>query len=150
MTAYAALLNLGDRVMGMRLSHGGHLSHGFSLPTKKIHMSSELYDWQHYELNDESLIDYAKMEAQILDFKPRLVVAGFSAYPRHIDYRRMRDACDKVGAILMADIAHISGLVAAKVGPDPFEFAQVVTTTTHKTLRGPRGSLIFALKDYTG
>lgn len=150
MATYAALLNIGDRAMGLRLSHGGHLSHGFSLSTKKVHHSSELYDWSHYELNDQSLLDYDEMERQVLEFKPKLVVAGFSAFPRHYDYKRMRVICDKVGAIFMSDMAHISGQVAAGICPDPFKYSHVVTSTTHKTLRGPRGSLVFAQKDVDG
>lgn len=106
--------------MGLRLSHGGHLSHGFSLPNKKVHWTSELYDWKHYELGDNDLIDYDALYKQAMEFKPKLILAGYSAYPRHYDYKRMREICDEVDAILMSDMAHISGPVAANLCPDPF------------------------------
>lgn len=147
---YAALLNPGDNVLGLKLSHGGHLSHGFFLPKKKVHWTSKLYNWDHYELGEDFLIDYSQIEKKVLEHKPKLVVAGYSAYSRHYDYKKMREICDKVGAILMADMAHIGGLVAAGICPDPFEYSDVVTTTTHKTLRGPRGAVIFARKDFGG
>ena len=147
---YAALLQQGDHALGLKLSHGGHLSHGFFLPKKKVHWTSKLYNWDHYELGEDYLLDYDDIEKKVLSHKPKLVVAGYSAYSRHYDYKRMREICDKVGAILMSDMAHISGLVAAGLSPDPFKYSHVVTTTTHKTLRGPRGAIIFACNDFNG
>jgi glycine hydroxymethyltransferase len=145
--AYSALLNTHDRIMGLDLPHGGHLSHGYQTPTKKISAISKYFETLPYRLDESTgLIDYTKLEELALLYRPKLIIAGTSAYSRLIDYRRMRDIADKVGAYLLADMAHISGLVAANVIPTPFEFADVVTTTTHKSLRGPRGAMIFFRK----
>jgi len=142
--AYSALLNVHDRIMGLDLPHGGHLSHGYQTPTKKISAISKYFETLPYRLDESTgLIDYAKMEELALLYRPKIIIAGTSAYSRLIDYNRMREISDKVGAYLLADMAHISGLVAAKVIPSPFEYADVVTTTTHKSLRGPRGAMIF-------
>ncbi len=135
---YVALLKAGDTVMGMSLSEGGHLTHG-----SPVNISGLYYNFVPYGLNPETeLLDYDKMEEIALECKPRLIVAGASAYPRVIDFKRIREIADKVGAYLMVDMAHIAGLVAAGEHPSPMPYAHVVTTTTHKTLRGPRGGLI--------
>merc|ERR1711865_1302978 len=147
MYVYSALLKPHDRIMGLDLPHGGHLSHGFQTPTKKISMVSLYFETMPYRLDEATgYIDYDALEANALLFRPKLIIAGTSAYARHIDYPRMRAICDKVGAYLMADMAHISGLVAAGVVPTPFDHADVITTTTHKSLRGPRGAMIFFRK----
>lgn len=142
--AYSALLNAHDRIMGLDLPHGGHLSHGYQTPTKKISAISKYFETMPYRLDESTgLIDYAKLEDLASLYRPKLIVAGTSAYSRLLEYDRFREIADKVGAYLLADMAHISGLVAAKVLPSPFEYADVVTTTTHKSLRGPRGAMIF-------
>jgi glycine hydroxymethyltransferase len=147
MYVYSALLKPHDRIMGLDLPHGGHLSHGFQTPTKKISMVSLYFETMPYRLDEATgYIDYDTLEANAQLFRPKLIIAGTSAYSRHIDYPRMRAICDKVGAYLLADMAHISGLVAAGVVPTPFEYADVITTTTHKSLRGPRGAMIFFRK----
>ncbi|KAL2115357.1 hypothetical protein VTJ04DRAFT_9612 [Mycothermus thermophilus] len=141
---YSALMETHDRLMGLDLPHGGHLSHGYQTPTKKISFVSKYFETLPYRLDESTgLIDYDKLEELALLYRPKIIVAGTSAYSRLIDYARMRDICDKVGAYLLADMAHISGLVAAKVIPGPFGYADIVTTTSHKSLRGPRGALIF-------
>ncbi len=130
--------------MGLDLPHGGHLSHGYQTPTKKISFISKYFETLPYRLDESTgLIDYDELEKMALVYRPKIIVAGASAYSRLIDYKRMRDICDKVNAYLLADMAHISGLVAAKVLPTPFAFADIVTTTSHKSLRGPRGAMIF-------
>lgn len=145
--AYSALLNTHDRIMGLDLPHGGHLSHGYQTPTKKISAISKYFETFPYRLNESTgIIDYAKLEELAMLYRPKIIVAGTSAYSRLIEYERMREIADKVGAYLLADMAHISGLVAAKVIPTPFQYADVVTTTTHKSLRGPRGAMIFFRK----
>lgn len=144
---YSAIMNTHDRLMGLDLPHGGHLSHGYQIPTKKISMISKYFETVPYRLDEETgYIDYAKLEELATLYRPKVIVAGASAYARLIDYRRMREICDKVNAYLLADIAHISGMIAAKVMPGPFDFADIVTTTSHKSLRGPRGALIFFRK----
>eukprot|EP00210_Caulerpa_lentillifera_P009090 g8671.t1 len=144
---YTALLKPHDRIMALDLPHGGHLSHGYQTPTKKISAVSIYFETMPYRLNEETgLINYDELEKMALYFRPKLIVAGFSAYSRHYDYARMRAIADKVNAILLGDMAHISGLVAADVVPGPFEHCDVVTTTTHKSLRGPRGAMIFYRK----
>lgn len=144
---YTALLNPHDRIMGLDLPHGGHLSHGFQTDTKKISATSIYFETMPYRLDESTgLIDYDQLERSATLFRPKLIVAGASAYTRHYDYPRMRAIADKVGAWLLADMAHISGLVAADIVPGPFEYADVVTTTTHKSLRGPRGAMIFYRK----
>jgi len=141
---YSALLQPHERIMALDLPHGGHLSHGYQTDTKKVSSVSIFYNTMPYRVNEETgLIDYDKLEEHATYFRPKLIVAGMSAYPRFYDYKRMRDICDKVGAYLLADMAHISGLVAAGVVPSPFEYSDIVSTTTHKSLRGPRGAMIF-------
>lgn len=145
--AYSALLNTHERIMGLDLPQGGHLSHGYQLPTKKISMVSKYFETLPYVLDEKTgLIDYEKLRQNALLYRPKIIIAGTSAYSRLIDYARMRAIADEVGAYLLADMAHISGLVAAGVLPSPFEYADIVTTTTHKTLRGPRGAMIFFRK----
>ncbi|KAH6617571.1 serine hydroxymethyltransferase-domain-containing protein [Chaetomium tenue] len=141
---YSALMNTHDRLMGLDLPHGGHLSHGYQTPTKKISFISKYFETLPYRLDESTgLIDYDKLEESAGLYRPKIIVAGASAYSRLIDYARMRDICDKVNAYLLVDMAHISGLVAAKVMPGPFAYADIVTTTSHKSLRGPRGAIIF-------
>eukprot|EP00955_Chlamydomonas_euryale_P042792 352421-Chlamydomonas_euryale.AAC.73 len=141
---YNALLQPHDRIMGLDLPHGGHLSHGFQTDTKKISATSVYFETMPYRLDEATgLIDYDALERSAMLFRPKILVAGASAYTRSYDYPRMRAIADKVGAWLLADMAHISGLVAADVVPSPFNHADVVTTTTHKSLRGPRGAMIF-------
>ncbi|RLN91224.1 hypothetical protein BBJ28_00017383 [Nothophytophthora sp. Chile5] len=144
---YTALLAPHDRLMALDLPHGGHLSHGYQLGRKKISATSIFFESMPYRLDESTgLIDYDGLEKSAALFRPKLIVAGTSAYSRHIDYARMREICDQQDAVLLADMAHISGLVAAGVVPSPFEYADVVTTTTHKSLRGPRGAMIFYRK----
>ena len=138
LAAYLALLQPGDRILSMSLANGGHLSHG--LP---VNASGKLYDIHAYEVDENGVIDYDAMERLARELKPKLIIAGASAYSRVIDFGRFAAAAREVGAYFMADIAHIAGLVAAGAHPSPFGLADVVTTTTHKTLRGPRGGLIF-------
>ena len=137
---YLALLNPGDTVLGMSLAHGGHLTHG-----AKVSFSGKTYNAVQYGLNPETgEIDYEEVERLAIEHKPRMIVAGFSAYSQVVDWQRFRDIADKVGAYLFVDMAHVAGLVAAGVYPSPVQIADVTTTTTHKTLRGPRSGLILA------
>jgi len=133
--------------MALDLPHGGHLSHGYQTDTKKISAVSVFFETFPYRLNEATgVIDYDKMEENAKLYRPKLIVAGASAYARLIDYKRMREICDANGAWLLADMAHISGLVSAGVVPSPFDYSDIVTTTTHKSLRGPRGAMIFYRK----
>lgn len=133
--------------MGLDLPHGGHLSHGYQTPTKKISAISKYFETLPYRLDESTgLIDYQKLEELAMLYRPRIIIAGTSAYSRLIEYERMRGIAEKVGAYLLSDMAHISGLVAGRVIPSPFPFSDVVTTTTHKSLRGPRGAMIFFRK----
>ncbi|MFP3895408.1 MAG: serine hydroxymethyltransferase [Anaerolineales bacterium] len=143
--AYMAILDPGDRVLAMSLAHGGHLTHGH-----KLSFSGQLYDFRHYGVRrDTERIDYDDLASQAQDFEPKLIVAGASAYPRTIDFARLRQIADDVEAYLMVDMAHIAGLIAAGVHPSPIPFADIVTATTHKTLRGPRGGLILCTEKLT-
>lgn len=139
MAAYAAILEPGDVVMGMNLAHGGHLTHG-----SPVNASGKLYKFVPYGVNDDGFIDYDEFEKTANEVKPRLIVAGASAYPRIIDFERIGKIAKSVGAYFMVDMAHIAGLVAAGLHPSPVPHADIVTTTTHKTLRGPRGGLILS------
>ncbi|GAA3569701.1 serine hydroxymethyltransferase [Marinobacter xestospongiae] len=140
---FMALVKPGDTVLGMSLAHGGHLTHGAS-----VNFSGKIYNAVQYGLNPETgLIDYDEVEALAVEHKPKMIIAGFSAYSQPLDFARFREIADKVGAYLFVDMAHVAGLVAAGVYPDPMPHAHVVTTTTHKTLRGPRGGLILACDD---
>uniref|UniRef100_A0A060TF56 Serine hydroxymethyltransferase, mitochondrial n=1 Tax=Blastobotrys adeninivorans TaxID=409370 RepID=A0A060TF56_BLAAD len=144
---YSALLEVGDRLMGLDLPHGGHLSHGYQTPSKKISMVSKYFQTMPYRLDESTgTIDFDTLEKTIKLFRPKILVAGASAYARAMDYGRFKEIADSVGAYLMADMAHTSGLVAAGVAPSPFPYADIVTTTSHKSLRGPRGSIIFFRK----
>ncbi|KAL7275844.1 Serine hydroxymethyltransferase, cytosolic [Rhizina undulata] len=144
---YQAIMKPHDRLMGLDLPHGGHLSHGYQTPTKKISAISTYFETMPYRVNEETgIIDYDMLEKTAVLYRPKTLVAGTSAYCRLIDYARMRKIADSVGAYLVVDMAHISGLVAAGVIPSPFEHADIVTTTTHKSLRGPRGAMIFYRK----
>ena len=139
MAVFFAMVNPGDTVMGMNLDHGGHLTHG-----SPVNMSGKYFNIVPYGVNDEGFIDYEELRRIALEAKPKLIVAGASAYARTIDFKKFREVADEVGAYLMVDMAHIAGLVAAGLHPSPIPYADVVTTTTHKTLRGPRGGLILA------
>ena len=141
---YLAFLKPGDKILGLDLSHGGHLTHG-----AKVNSSGKLYESHFYGLNPETeLIDYDQLREKALEIKPQIIVSGASAYPRIIDFARIREICDEVGAIMFVDMAHIAGLVAAGLHPSPVPYADVVTTTTHKTLRGPRGGLILCKEEH--
>ena len=138
LAVFFALLNPGDTVMGLSLAHGGHLSHG-----SPVNISGKYFNVVSYGVSDDSeTIDYDKMRELALECKPKMIVSGASAYSRTIDFEKIRAICDEVGAYMMIDMAHIAGLVAAGLHPSPVPYADVVTTTTHKTLRGPRGGLI--------
>ncbi len=139
---YIALLQPGDTVMGMNLAHGGHLTHG-----SPVNISGLLYNFVPYGVEDDGRIDYDKVEFLAKENKPKLIVAGASAYPRIIDFKRLSEIAKSVGAYLMVDMAHIAGLVAAGLHPSPVPYADVVTTTTHKTLRGPRGGMILCREE---
>ncbi|EPX70623.1 serine hydroxymethyltransferase Shm2 [Schizosaccharomyces octosporus yFS286] len=142
--AYQAIMKPHDRLMGLDLPHGGHLSHGFATPQKSISAVSTYFSTMPYGVNPKTgIIDYEDLSKSAKKFRPKAIVAGASAYSRLIDYKRMRMIADECNAYLLCDMAHISGLVAARVIPSPFEFADIVTTTTHKSLRGPRGAMIF-------
>ncbi len=141
---YFAMLQPGDTVLGMNLSHGGHLSHG-----SPVNISGKYFNFQDYGVEEGTeVIDYDKVLARAKEVKPKLIVAGASAYPRILDFKKFREIADEVGAYLMVDMAHIAGLVAAGLHPNPVEYADFVTTTTHKTLRGPRGGLILCKEEY--
>ena len=138
LAAFFALLNTGDTVMGLNLAHGGHLSHG-----SPVNISGKYFNIVPYSVSDETeALDYDAIRKTALECKPKLIIAGASAYSRIIDFKKIREICDEVGAYYMVDMAHIAGLVAAGLHPSPVPYADVVTTTTHKTLRGPRGGLI--------
>lgn len=142
--AYSALIKPGDKVLAMNLTEGGHLTHG-----SKVNFSGKLYDFYAYGVDSETgRIDYDDVLRKAREIKPKLIVCGASAYPREIDFKRFREIADEVGAILMADVAHIAGLIVAGEHPDPFPHCDVVTSTTHKTLRGPRSGIIMCKEEY--
>lgn len=141
---YTALVGPHGRIMGLDLPDGGHLTHGYYTEKKKVSATSIFFESMPYKVNQETgLIDYDALAVSVKLFKPKLIIAGVSCYPRNLDYKRFREIANSVNALLMADMAHVSGLVAAKVAPNPFEYCDVVTSTTHKTLRGPRAGVIF-------
>lgn len=142
MAVQFAVLQPGDTIMGMNLDHGGHLTHG-----SPVNMSGKYFHVVPYGVDDNGFLDYDRMRELALECRPKMIIAGASAYARTIDFKRFREVCDEVGAVLMVDMAHIAGLVAAGLHPSPMPYADVVTTTTHKTLRGPRGGLILANKE---
>ena len=142
MAVQFAILNPGDTIMGMNLAHGGHLTHG-----SPVNLSGKYFNVVPYGVNDDGFIDYDELRRIALETKPKMIIAGASAYARTIDFKKFREVADEVGAVLMVDMAHIAGLVAAGLHPSPIPYADVVTTTTHKTLRGPRGGLILASKE---
>ncbi|MCI6402262.1 MAG: serine hydroxymethyltransferase [Candidatus Fimivicinus sp.] len=143
MAVYFALIHPGDTVMGMNLAHGGHLTHG-----SPVNMSGKYFNFVPYGVNADGYIDYDAFAEEALKVKPKLIVAGASAYPRIIDFKRISEIAKSVGAYLMVDMAHIAGLVAAGLHPSPIPYADVVTTTTHKTLRGPRGGMILSKEEF--
>jgi len=139
---YQAFLKPGDKILGMDLASGGHLSHG-----AKVNISGKIYDAYHYGVNEDGFLDYDEIKKQAKEVMPKMIIAGASAYPRQIDFQRFRRIADEVGAYLLVDMAHYSGLIAGRVYPSPVPFADFVTSTTHKTLRGPRGGIILWNKD---
>ena len=143
MAVYMTILDIGDTVLGMSLSNGGHLTHG-----SKVNFSGKLYNFVSYGVNDKGYIDYDDVLKKAKEYKPKLIVAGASAYPRSIDFKKFREIADEVGAYLMVDMAHIAGLVCAGEHMSPVPYADFVTTTTHKTLRGPRSGLILCKEEY--
>ncbi|MEK6981384.1 MAG: serine hydroxymethyltransferase [Candidatus Micrarchaeota archaeon] len=143
--AFYAFLEIGDKYMGLELSQGGHLTHG-----SPVNFSGKWYKVASYAVDKQTeMLDYDAIEKKAIEEKPKLIIAGYTAYPMEIDFKRFREICDKTGAILMTDISHISGLIAGGVYNSPAAFADVITTTTHKTLRGPRGAMIMAKKEYS-
>lgn len=144
MAVYFAVLEPGDKVLGMNLAHGGHLTHG-----SKVNFSGKLYNFIPYGVDEKTgRINYDELERLAIENKPKLILAGASAYPREIDFKRIREIADKTNSIFMVDMAHIAGLVAAGLHQNPVKYADIVTTTTHKTLRGPRGGLILCKEEY--
>lgn len=143
MGVYIAMLQTGDTVLGMDLSHGGHLTHG-----SPVNFSGKLYHFASYGVDETGFINYDKLRETALELKPKMIVSGASAYARTIDFQKIREICDEIGAYMMVDMAHIAGLVAAGVHPSPVPYADFVTTTTHKTLRGPRGGAILCKEKY--
>ncbi len=143
MIAYSAVLKPGDKVLGMDLSHGGHLTHGHP-----VTLSAKVYNFVRYKTDASGKIDYKQLEEMAIKEKPQMILAGFSAYTRQLDYKKFQQIAKKVGAITMIDIAHIAGLIAGQAVPNPVPYFDIVTTTTHKTLRGPRGGMILCKKKY--
>ena len=142
-SVYTGLLNPGDRIMGLDLPSGGHLTHGYQIATKKISNSSIYFNSMPYIVGSDNLIDFIELEKRVIDFKPHIIIVGASAYPRDFDYVKFKNIADINNSYLMADMAHTSGLIASKLLKSPFDYCEIVTTTTHKTLRGPRAALIF-------
>ncbi|XP_047486083.1 serine hydroxymethyltransferase-like isoform X1 [Penaeus chinensis] len=148
---YTALVEPHGRIMGLDLPDGGHLTHGFYTATKKVSATSIFFESMPYKINVETeLIDYDKLQETAKLFKPKLIIAGVSCYPRHLDYKKFREICDENGSLLMADMSHVSGLVATGLTTNPFEYCDIVTSTTHKTLRGPRSGIIFYRRGQKG
>jgi len=144
MAAYSSLLQIGDKLMGMNLAHGGHLTHG-----SPVNFSGKLYKIVSYNVDRETeMLDYDAIRRQAITEKPKMIISGYTAYPRSIDFKRFREIADEVGAYALADIAHIAGLVVGKAHPDPVPYSDIVTTTTHKTLRGPRGAIILCKEEH--
>ncbi|MFA6064847.1 MAG: serine hydroxymethyltransferase [archaeon] len=144
MAMYSALMQPGDKAMGLKLTEGGHLTHGH-----KVNFSGKMYNFVQYGVDKETeMLDYDKIRKQVLEEKPKLVLSGYTAYPRKVDFKEFRSICDEAGAYCVADIAHISGLCAAGVHENPVPYFDVVTTTTHKTLRGPRSAVIMCKKEF--
>ncbi len=141
LAAYCGALKLGDTILAMSLEHGGHLTHGHS-----VSLTSKLFKFKHYGVGAGGRIDYVEVARLAREYKPRLIVCGATAYPRQINFKKFRVIADEVGALLMADVSHIAGLVVGRAHPSPFPYADIVTTTTHKTLRGPRGAMIMSRK----
>lgn len=148
LAAYNGILNPHDRIMGLDLPSGGHLTHGFYTAKKKVSVTSIYYESLPYHVREDGYIDYDRLEQDVINFKPRLIVCGYSAYPRDLDYERFRKIADINNSYLLCDMAHFSGLVAAGELKDPFKYCDLVTSTTHKTLRGPRSGLIFYKKSF--
>jgi len=148
MAVYVSLLNPHDRIMGLDLPSGGHLTHGFYTSKRKVSATSIFFESLPYKVNNTGYIDYDELEKMALQFKPKLIICGYSAYPRDLDYERFRKIADLVGAYLMCDMAHFSGFVATQELKNPFEYCDIITSTTHKTLRGPRAGMIFYKKQY--
>ena len=139
MAVYFALIKPKDKVLSLGLDNGGHLTHG-----SEVNFSGQLFNFSHYTVNDDGVLDYDQIESIAKKLKPKIIVAGYSAYSRNIDFKKFREIADLTGAYLLSDISHISGLVASKLHPDPFEYSHIVTSTTHKTLRGPRGAIVMS------
>jgi len=147
-SVFTALIPPGGRMMGLSLAHGGHLTHGHKTPQRAISATSHYFDSMPYTVDAETgLIDYDKLEPECAEFKPHILICGASAYPREFDYARFRKIADSVGAFLMCDMAHYSGLIATELMDSPFKYCDVVTSTTHKTLRGPRSGVIFCKQE---
>ena len=142
-TANYAVLDPGDKILAMRLDHGGHLSHG-----SEANFMSKIFNYKHYGVNDDGIIDYDQVEQMALEFKPKMIIAGASAYPRLIDYKKFREIADKVGAYLLVDMAHISGLIGAGVIPSPIPYADFATSSCSKTICGPRGGFVMCKEKY--
>jgi len=148
MATYLGVLSPHDRIMGLDLPSGGHLTHGYYTSKKKISATSVVFESFGYRVNSDGYIDYEELESIAERFKPKMIICGASAYPREIDYKRFREIADKCGSLLLCDMAHISGLVATQEADNPFQYCDLVTTTTHKTLRGPRAGMIFFKKHF--
>ena len=140
--AYFGALNVGDKILSMSLEHGGHLTHGHS-----VSITGKVFSFEHYGVGEDGFINYEKVREIAKKFQPKMIIAGTSAYPRILDYEKFRKIADEIGALLMVDIAHIAGLIVGGVHPSPFPYADIVTTTTHKTLRGPRSAIIICKKN---
>jgi len=139
---YFGVLNVGDRILSMSLEHGGHLTHGHS-----VSITGKVFEFEHYGVEEDGFINYDKVLEAAKKFQPKMIIAGTSAYPRSLDFKKFREIADSVGALLMTDISHIAGLIVGGVHPSPFPYANIVTTTTHKTLRGPRSAIIISKRN---